>query len=65
MVWTVTNDFGVDPFNLDRKDARGVVSIRFKIIVHTVGSHLYYSDLDWKRFGYSAIALKCRENSSK
>ena len=28
MVWRVISDFDADPFNLNRKDVRGLVSIR-------------------------------------
>ena len=28
MVWRVISDFDADPFNLDQKDVRGLVSIR-------------------------------------
>ena len=55
MMWTVKNDFDVDPLNLARKAVRGYSRFGFKITVHIVESHLCLSKPDRNRLRYSGV----------
>ena len=51
MLWRVKTGFDADPFNLNRKAVRGVVSIR----LHAVDSHPYLSNPGRNLFIYSGV----------